>query len=324
MIGDATSKGLIKVYDSRNFSLLKSFKAHSQRINRIKQLSNGYVATCSGDGTVKLWNPYNNWKLTKTYRNHTGGVRELEFINLDTVATGSVDKTIKIWSISTLTTNATITTNGQIWSLKLFNNGSYLACGLSNNFKILIFNITNGYLVSTLQGHSRQVFDLCLISNELMASSSEDKTIRIWDLTTKETKYILNGHTSNVNGMKLISSDILMSGSSDTTIKLWNITNGTLIATFTNHTNFIVYSVDVLLDSNNDDEIVVSASYDQSIILWNVSTKEILFKFNTDLQIRSLMILDSIKNTTSKENFKMMICIFLKLKYFEKLLKVLI
>ena len=56
------SHGEIKVYDA-NKNLAKSFQAHTSGINRIKQspFNKSYVATCSYDKTVKIWN--NNWNL---------------------------------------------------------------------------------------------------------------------------------------------------------------------------------------------------------------------------------------------------------------------
>jgi WD40 repeat protein len=64
------------------------------------------------------------------------------------------------------------------------------------------------------------------ISADLLASSSEDKTVRIWNLTTNTCKFILTGHTDIVRGLKQITPNILASGSDDRTIKLWDITTG--------------------------------------------------------------------------------------------------
>jgi len=268
--------------------LLKSFQAHNDSINRIKQspFNDGiYVATASSDKTIKIWDA-SNWNLIQTYTNHSKSVHALEFLNEDTIATGGNDNTIQIWFICTGITNRTIFTTNNVFSLQLLSNGVDLLAGLGNGY-INIYNIYTGGLERTLYGHSEGVYDLILLSNNnLLASSSGDNTTRIWDLTTNTIKYNLTGHTSWVHGLKLVSSDILASGSWDETIKLWNVTDGTLIRTLSEHTKKISLSVDLI---NSD--ILVSGSCDRKIKFWNISTGSCLKTADTSSCIGALAVL---------------------------------
>ena len=280
---------MIQVYNSSSLLLVNSFQAHLGGINRIKQLPNGYVATCSDDKTAKIWNVNNNntWNLIRTYT-HTAYVNSIEYISIDKMASGSDDSTIQIWSISTGQTLITINAGVNVYSLKLLSNGFYLAAGF-NSGKIKIYNINNnGSLVSTLTGHTDWVEDLALINSNLLASSSYDKTVRLWNLTTNTSKVFLNGHSDRVYGLKLVSSDTLASGSFDKTVKLWNTTSGTLIRTLANHTSYIFWSVDMLISN----EILVSGSDDKTIKTWNISTGQVLNTINTGLKVYSLAVLD--------------------------------
>ena len=99
MIGD--TKGQIKIYNQN--SLVNSFQAHSSNINRIKQspfnTNTNYVATCSYDRTVKIWNVSSsyNWTLIRTYSQQTSYVLALEWLDKDTLASaGWGDGTIKL------------------------------------------------------------------------------------------------------------------------------------------------------------------------------------------------------------------------------------
>ena len=53
-------------------------------IVRIKQLPNGYVATCSADSKAKIWDVLSNgtnWALIRTHSGHSNNVYAVEYIN---------------------------------------------------------------------------------------------------------------------------------------------------------------------------------------------------------------------------------------------------
>jgi WD40 repeat protein len=146
-----------------------------------------------------------------------------------------------------------------------------------------------------------------------LASSSYDKTVRIWNLTTNTCKFILTGHTYRVVGLKQITPSILASGSVDKTIKLWDTTSGQLIRTLTGHTNWIWWSVDLL----NNGQTLVSGSLDESIKLWNWSTGEcfstiktpgsyiyalavINFDYTTTISMSNFLYLDTVNTQKLK------------------------
>ncbi len=260
-------------------SLLNSFQAHTSDIWRIKQspFNTNYVATCSNDKTVKIWNVSFSFHLTliTTYSQHTSDVYALEWLDKDTLASGGYsDQTIKLWSLTTGQTKRTIQTNQNVYSLKLLNNNIHLAAGLYND--INIYNINDGNLVSSLKGHTYDVNDLVQISADLLASSSYDKTVRIWNLTTNTCNFNLIGHNYGVYGLKQITPSILASGSWDGTIKLWNWSTGREIRTLTGHTGRIHWSIDLL-----NSQRLVSGSWDETIKLWNWSTGKSLSTIHT-------------------------------------------
>ena len=273
---------------------MKSFRAHSNGIIRIKQSPyNGYVATCSDDNTVKIWDT-SNWNLIQNYMGHSNRVYGLEFINVDTVASGSYDKYITIWSISSGATMLRIETKAEVMSLAYLKYKLQLAAGL-NNGDLNIYNINTGSLISTLKVMS-VVFDLILLNNGFLASSCSQAVVIS---SESSIKFNLTGHTNFVYGLKEVSpnSNILASGSSDNTIKIWNTLTGQLIRTLTGHTNYILWSLDLL----NDGQTLVSGSWDQTIKLWNWSTGQLLNTFNTGLLIRSLAVVNpTIITSTSK------------------------
>jgi WD40 repeat protein len=274
---------------------MKSFAAHpSKKIYRIKQspFTSDLVATCSNDNTVIIWNATtatNNWNLIRSYTNHTNEVNDLEWIDQDTIASGSNDEDIRIWSINTGSNIRIINTSSKVFCLKLLSNGFHLASGLWNG-QIKIYDKNDGSLFRTLTGHSGFFLDLALTNNgQLLASSSNDHKIWIWNLTTNTIKFTLTGHYNPVYGLKMISDEILASGSTDKSIILWNITNGNQIRTL-NNTHDIYWSVDLL----NDAVTLVSGNSDgKKIELWNVNNGSLLRWIDTGMQIRTLTTLNA-------------------------------
>ena len=55
-----------------------------------------------------------------------------------------------------------------------------------------------------------------------LASSSKDKTVKIWDTVTSICLKTFNGHTEMVTKVIWGGEDLLYSSSRDRTIKVWN------------------------------------------------------------------------------------------------------
>jgi len=214
-------------------------------------------------------------------------VDDFEYINSDQIAALFYQQ-IKIWSISSGKTLKTIGDNRTLSGtrLKLLNDGIRLAVGLSNG-SISIYNIDSGSLITNYQGHNDTISNLELISNSnFLASSSYDKTVRIWDVTTNTCKYVLKGHTDGVTALKQISSDMLASLSFDKSFKFWNITTGNLIRTIEDP-NTSPLLIDVLVKSGTEPTLV-SISIPGTIKIWNISTGSVLFTKQTGFYVSTL------------------------------------
>jgi WD40 repeat protein len=95
--------------------------------------------------------------------------------------------------------------------------------------------------LATLHDHTNGVRSLAFSPNgRILASGSDDQTIRIWDVRDGTCQKVLQGHTSRVCSVQFSPVDvnlpsdadpILVSGSQDETIKLWNPTTGDCLKT---------------------------------------------------------------------------------------------
>ena len=101
-----------------------------------------------------------------------------------------------------------------------------------------------------------------------LASGSIDKTVRLWDLTSKDKWVTLRGHTGWTNVLAFSpNGEMLASGSTDKTVQLWDTTTGELLAMLTGHINGIT-----ALAFSPDGKTLVSSSTDGTVRFWQTDT----------------------------------------------------
>ncbi len=103
---------------------------------------------------------------------------------------------------------------------------------------------------------------------KLLASGSEDKTIRLWNLETFQVISTLTGHARSVKSVAFSpDGTILATGSDDQSVKLWDLDQGEEICTFSGHSH-AVKSVAF----SPDGKVLASGSWDKTIKLWDIQT----------------------------------------------------
>ncbi len=105
-------------------------------------------------------------------------------------------------------------------------------------------------------------------SGRLLVSSSDDKSVRLWNLDTGLAISTLTGHSQSVKSLAFNpDGTILATGSDDQTVKLWNLNTHQEICTFSGHSHAFK-SVAFSPQGN----LLASGSWDKTIKLWNVQT----------------------------------------------------
>ena len=123
--------------------------------------------------------------------------------------------------------------------------------------------------LAKILSHSQPVWATAISANgQILASGSQDRTIKVWNAATGQLQRTLTGHKDTVRSLAMSADGrILASGSGDTKIKLWNLPQGKLISTFSGHSS-PVWSVDFAPDGKT----LISASEDGSINIWDLRT----------------------------------------------------
>jgi WD40 repeat protein len=136
------------------------------------------------------------------------------------------------------------------------------------------FSATIRLIAATLIGHRGSLYGGSVNSvafspdGRLLASGSNDTTIKLWDVATGREVRTLTGHMLEVTSVAFSPDGrLLASGSCDYTIKLWEVASGREVRTLTGHGGS-VRSVAF----SPDGRLLASGADDGKIKLWEVAT----------------------------------------------------
>eukprot|EP00522_Entomoneis_paludosa_P015092 CAMPEP_0172461080 /NCGR_PEP_ID=MMETSP1065-20121228/39363_1 /TAXON_ID=265537 /ORGANISM="Amphiprora paludosa, Strain CCMP125" /LENGTH=477 /DNA_ID=CAMNT_0013216291 /DNA_START=165 /DNA_END=1598 /DNA_ORIENTATION=+ len=123
----------------------------------------------------------------------------------------------------------------------------------------------------TCGGHTRGINDIAWNPvSPFLASASDDKTVRLWDMVTGDALVEYRGHDSFVFCVDQYQH-MIVSGSFDETVKLWDIRSGDCVSTLPAHSDPVTS-----VSFNRDGTVVCTGSHDGLIRLWDVATGECL------------------------------------------------
>ncbi|OMJ66767.1 hypothetical protein SteCoe_36283 [Stentor coeruleus] len=123
-----------------------------------------------------------------------------------------------------------------------------------------------------VEGHLNFIKCICLTNDEdYFISSSNDLTIKIWNLATKKEEFSLLAHEKSVLSISLSQDNkYLVSCSLDTTIKIWDFESKQALCTLKGHTETVN---SVVMHSNCN--IIVSCSKDNTIKIWDFKSQSL-------------------------------------------------
>lgn len=130
-----------------------------------------------------------------------------------------------------------------------------------------------------LSGHKWHISRLEFSPGGLhLASSSWDKTVQIWDLSTLESVFVLRHHRSPVTCLSWQPGatstgclGVLASGSADSTVALWRGETGKLLQSLSPHKGWVLGT-----SFSSDGTLLASAAWDKTVCLSDARTGQML------------------------------------------------
>jgi COMPASS component SWD3 len=193
-------------------------------------------ASASADGTVKLWQVYQDeapsddiMPCLTSLVGHSRGINDVTWSpQAPYVATASDDKSLRLWDAHT------------------------------------------GEALVEFRGHSNFVF-CCKFNpqSNLLVSGSFDETVKLWDVRSGDCVCTLPAHSDPVTGVDLNrDGTCIVSGSHDGLIRIWDTATGECLKTIYAQANPPVSMVKY----SPNGKYILSGTLDGSLRLWKTST----------------------------------------------------
>lgn len=155
--------------------------------------------------------------------------------------------------------------------------------------------------LQTISGHDKWVTSVIFSADgKRLASSSSDKTVKIWDSISGECLQTLSGHDNKVYSVAFSANgERLASSSYDKTVKIWDSTSGECLRTLLGHDALVT---SVAFSANGKQ--LASSSFDKTVKIWDSTSGECIQTFlgHDDLVGSVVFLTDSKRLASSSYN----------------------
>ena len=128
---------------------------------------------------------------------------------------------------------------GSVCSVAFSPTGKYLAVG--DRKSLQVWDVASGQVVLFCSTSSSRIWSVAFSPDEqLIASSSDDYTVKLWATSNGDCVSTLEGHSDWVSSVAFSpDGKVVASGSRDTSIRLWSVINGSCLHLLNGHTGWV-------------------------------------------------------------------------------------
>ncbi|ORY18153.1 polyubiquitin binding protein-like protein [Clohesyomyces aquaticus] len=191
---------------------------HASNVCALDASADGkFIVSGSWDTDARLWT-VGKWDSSVVLDGHTASVWAVLAYSDKLIITGCADQKIRIFRYSGGEAANTITTGDVVRSLCRLpttpqENGPQFASA-GNDAVIRLWTL-KGQQLATLNGHENFIYSLATLSDGRLASSSEDRTVRIWNWGSRQCLQTITHPAISVWSVAAAPNGDIVTGASD-------------------------------------------------------------------------------------------------------------
>lgn len=271
------------LHDATTGELLVELKdAHSNIITGLAYSPDGtQIVSCSSDKTARVWNA-NTLEQIAVMQGHTSYVNEVAFSpDGSHVVTVSSDKSVRQWNPATGTEVALLEAErGNMLSAAYRPNGNMIAVG--NSYGEISFLDATTLAVQTAweDAHASDVYCVAFSPDgTLLVSTSDDQSIKIWDVASGAMLEEAPGHTREVGNIAFSPDGTrILSGTYDGTLRVWDIAGDDAHPAFVQERGVSTSTVNLDVAEFSPDGMYFAGISGSTLSLWETSSNEPLYE----------------------------------------------
>lgn len=264
----------LRLWDTFTAETLAVLRGHTSRIWDVSASKSGrFVASASGDSTIKLWNvsrvstDFGNRVSSLT--GHEGDIYSLQIHPTDNhIISGGYDRHVRLFDIESEKLLLTMSGHESSISSVIFNPLSNLAISGSKDCTIRFWDISSGVCIKSFESHLGEVTSLEISSSgSKLLTSSKDNANRLWDIRASKPIQRYKGHQNTFKNFIRCSfgpgEAVVVGGSEDGRLCIWDLENAELLSRLEGHT-----SIAYMAQWNADQRLLASCSEDATVRTW--------------------------------------------------------
>jgi WD40 repeat protein len=275
-----TDDDTIRLWDIQTGRQLASLKRHSSRDEFMGFSPDGKAFLTAGkDGTMRLWDAATG-QVGATLKGHTDAVNKVLWSpDGKTLASASKDRTVRLWDAAAGNEKAALkdfvaTVEFLLWSPDSKRLATRYGRHSEGVPEIKLWDVATGQATTAFKDRLPACF--CWSPDgQTLATSSHDKTVKLWETATGKLRTTLTGHTDSVTFIAFSPNGQTLVSSTETGIKLWDVQLGRERASLQGLT-----SSDRVNGFSPDGKIVATAGEEPVVRVLDVLTAQEIASFH--------------------------------------------
>lgn len=279
--------GTIRKWSPNGDSTILFHSSTNSFINAICALPDQMYASGGKDNVIFINSAESNEPTDMGLYNligHQNNICHLHYGN-GVLISSSWDGTAKVWDLTDFSCKYTLKTDSYMSVLCSIVVGPnrFLTCSADKLIRLW----EGEKVINVFTGHTDVVRSLVMLNDTMFASSSNDGTIKIWELSGQLIS-TFTGHESFIYDVTLLPNGNIVSCGEDRSVRIWSLETDSILQTIT------LPCISIWCLSTIGDDIVVGSSDNYIRVFTKDETK---FASSKELEVFE----DSIKNSTIAE-----------------------